>query len=67
MYTISVIIYQMQDTGDDIPRSLRFIRGESESRHGGANGLIVASVGGSRLIVASVLDKVICGRIALQT
>lgn len=49
----------MQDTGDYIPYGLRFIRGESECRHGAAHSFVVASVGGGRFIIVSVADEVV--------
>lgn len=57
----------MKNTSNDIPHSLRLIRGETEGGHGSANSFIVASVRDGRFIIASVTDKVVSGRIADQT
>jgi len=53
-----LITYQVQNTSDDIPYSLHFVRGKFKAGHGGVNGFIIASVGTSYFAVA---DKIISG------
>lgn len=57
----------MQNTGNDVPHGLRFVRGESEGSHGGVDGFVIASVGSGGFIVILISDEVVSGRVADQT